>query len=342
MILLVSYWLDPPDTTDYETKSTASTNVQATPITFRMNMMRAVSKIISRSLLALTLAAIAPPLSAEPLEITTAQGKITLPYQAKTIVALDGAAIDTLAALGAIPQAVVAPLYVEALSAQVKEARVVGTLFEPDFEKIAALQPDLIVVGGRSVAQAAPLGRIGQVIDMSIGQDALNDGLARLATFGEITGRREKAQELAQALEAKIAKARGLIEGQGNALIVMANGPKLSVFGPQSRFGWLHSALNWAPAVADILEAPHGEAVSFEYIAKANPDTLLVIDRGRAVAQGTGNAQATLDTPLIAGTTAAKNGRILYLSPAEIYVTGGGIQALNVTLDEIIAALSQS
>lgn len=277
--------------------------------------------------------------AAGPLQVHTADGPVTLPQVPQTIVALDAAAIDTLSALGVVPQGIASPLFVEAVEGQIAGATVVGTLFEPDFEKIAALSPDVIVIGARAASQADPLRKIAPVLNMAVGQDVLADGMARLAAFGTLTGRSDKADDLAQALDAKVARARALVAGRGTALIVMTNGPKVSVFGPQSRFGWLHTSLGWETAKSDIAVSPHGEAVSFEYIAEANPDTLLIIDRGRAVAQGLGNAEATLDNRLVAGTKAAQAGQIIYLSPAEIYVTGGGVQALNVTLDEIIAAL---
>jgi len=287
---------------------------------------------------ALALAALTAPAQAEPVTFATATDEVTLDAAPERIVALDVAAIDTLAALGITPSGIVSPLFVDYLDG-LEGAAQVGTLFEPDFEAIAALSPDLIVVGGRSVAQAAPLARIAPVADMSIGPDALADGKARLEAYGTLTGRGAQAAEIAAALDAKLEQARALATAQGGrALIVMTNGPKLSAFGPGSRFGWLHNAVGFEPADPGIDTANHGEAVSFEYIAERDPDTLLVIDRGAAVGEGNEAAQATLDNPLVNGTKAAREGRIIYLSPAPLYIAGGGVQALSITLDEIIAA----
>lgn len=282
---------------------------------------------------------VTPAAFAGPVQIDTAQGPVTLENLPERIAVLDTASADTILALGVVPDGVVKPLFVKALEEQVASVPAVGSLFEPDFEKIAALAPDVIVIGARAQTHAAALSKIAPVLDMSVGRDALGDGLARLEAFGHLTGRSAEAAALAKDLRAKTEHARALVAKEGNALIVMTNGPKLSVFGPQSRFGWLHTALGWRAAKADIAASPHGEAVSFEYIADANPEVLLVIDRGQAVSNGMGNAAATLDTALIAGTKAARTGRVIYLSAAEIYVAGGGVQALNVTMDEIIAAL---
>ncbi len=69
-----------------------------------------------------------------------------------------------------------------------------------------------------------------------------------------------------------------------------------------------------------------------------NPDWILVIDRGAAIGQDGEAAEATLDNPLVAGTTAGENGRIVYLDSAPLYLAGGGITSLRGTVNQITAA----
>jgi len=303
-------------------------------------------RALARSLLCgltLALASLAAgPAAAEPVRFDTAAGPMDLPGRPTSIVALDVAAIDTLTALGVVPQGVPAPLYLPWLEETVAGTTQVGTLFEPDFEGIAALAPDVIVVGARAAAEAEGLARIAPVADMSIGAQVLEDGRARLAAYGAMLGLEAEAQALDARLEARIADVRALADGiGGSALIVMTNGPKLSVFGAGSRFGWLHTALGFDEAAPGIAAAPHGEPVSFEFIANADPGTLFVIDRGTAVGAADQAAAATLDTPLVAGTRAAREGRIVYLSSAEAYVGAGGVGSTLRLLDQIAAALGE-
>lgn len=294
-------------------------------------------RLFSACLLSLGLAA---PVLADPVTFATATGDMTLENRPERIVALDVSAIDTITALGVIPAGVVAPLYVDYLP-QVADAAKVGSFFEPDMEAIAALAPDVIVVGPRSAAMADALSRIAPVADMSVGTDAFADGKARLAAFGQMLGKVDEAAALSDALDAKLADLRARVESTGgDALILMTNGPKLSVFGPDSRFGWLHTEVGFGQAVQGIAENRHGEAVSFEYIAEADPETLLVVDRAAAIGGGDQAARATLDTPLVQDTRAAKAGRIIYLSPAELYISTGGIQSLNRTIDEVSEGLA--
>jgi len=284
-------------------------------------------------------AAFATAAQADPVTFETATGPMTLDAAPERIVALDVSAIDTMAALGVLPVGAPMPLYVDYLPEVAETTTPVGSFFEPDMEAIATLAPDLIVVGPRSAAMADALGRIAPVADMSVGTDAYADGVARVVAFGAMLEKEDAAADLIAALDSKMAQARATVaEKGGAALILMTNGPKLSVFGPDSRFGWLHSEVGFATAVEGITENRHGEAVSFEYVAEANPDTLLVVDRGAAIGDAAQSAQATLDTPLVAETSAAQSGRVVYLSPAELYISTGGIQSLNRTLDELLAA----
>lgn len=280
---------------------------------------------------------------ADPVTFETASGPMELKERPESVAVLDVAAVDTLAALGVVPDGIVRPLYVNQLEDQVAGSATVGTMFEADFEKLAMMHPDLIIVGGRALAQANMLSRIAPVADMSIGDDAIVDGFARIEAYGRIFDREDRAAELEAELQAGLDAARAAVASHGGrAMIVMTNGPKISAFGAGSRFGWMHSELNWPEAVEGIQVSNHGEPISFEYIAQANPDTLLIIDRGTTVGEGAQGAAATLNNPLVQGTEAWKSGRVIYLSTPEAYVGMGGVQSLLTTLGEITDKLSET
>ena len=123
------------------------------------------------------------------------------------------------------------------------------------------------------------------------------------------------------------------------ALMMMVNGGKLTVYGPGSRFGWLHDELGLTPAVPNTQAATHGEAVSFEFILKPDPDWLIVLDRDAAVGQAGTSARQVLDNDLIAATKAAKSGRIVYVDPARWYIVGGGGAAFTTIVQDMASAL---
>lgn len=274
--------------------------------------------------------------AAAEVTLNTATGDITLTAQPQRIVALDIAAIDTLAALGVPLAGVPSPVYVAYLADVAAEATPVGSLFEPDFEAIANLVPDVIIAGGRSSTQVAPLSQIAPTLDMTIwGDDHVDQVLARLAAYGTLTGREQKAAELARALSQELERTRASMAGRGDALIVMTNGPKVSAYGAGSRFGWLHRTLDLPEAAPGVDAQTHGEAISFEFIAQVNPDWLIVIDRASAIGQTSAAAAATLDNALVARTKAWQSGQVIHLNAANVYIAGGGIQSMMDTLDRI-------
>ncbi len=92
--------------------------------------------------------------SAEPVTVTHAQGTATIPATPRTVVVFDIGVLVTLDELG-VPVAGVPQL--DTLPDSLAEYRSddyakVGSLFEPDYEKVAALDPDLIIIAGRSSA----------------------------------------------------------------------------------------------------------------------------------------------------------------------------------------------
>ncbi|WBU59844.1 siderophore ABC transporter substrate-binding protein [Paracoccus albus] len=285
--------------------------------------------------LALTTAA-----AAQDVSITTAQGEVTVPTNPETVVAYDIAAIDTLLALGVDLAGVPDNLYLSDLDAG--DAAAVGTLFEPDLEALAGIAPDLIVVGGRSATQLDAVSQVAPAIDMTIGTDLVAEAEARVDAYGTIFEMPEKAEELKAELDEALAGLKTAAEGKGNALIVMTNGTKMAAYGPGSRFGWLHEQTGMAPAIADLSsEENHGNVLTHEAIAEADPDWLFVLDRGAAVGEEGESAEQTLSTPLVEGTKAWQNDQVVYLPAAELYIGGGGWGSLTTVISALTTALQK-
>ena len=294
--------------------------------------------ILGRAAAALALSAL--PAFADEVTIATATGDVKLPANPATIAVLDIAAIDTLTALGVAPQGVPDKLYVPYLADLAGKATVVGTLFEPALEALAALSPDLIIAGGRSSTQVGPLSQVAPTIDMTIWDDVVGQGRARIAAYGALFGKADKAAELTATLDAKLAEVTAAAAGKGKALILQTNGPKVSAYGKGSRFGWIHTALGIPEAHEKLNPETHGDSVSFEFIAETNPDWIIVVDRAAAIGEPA-SANDTLANPLVAGTTAGQKGQIVYLSAAPVYIAGGGYTSMMTTLDELLAAFGK-
>jgi iron complex transport system substrate-binding protein len=296
---------------------------------------------MKRSLLTGLMMAVALPTLAlaENVTVKTATGDASVLVSPEKIVALDLAAVDTLEALEVQIAGVPSPVYLDYLDDTAAQAKAVGSLFEPDFEALAVMAPDLIIAGGRSSKQVEPLSKVAATIDMTIwGADLIGQAKARTTAYGKIFDKEEVATALNAALDAKLAAVTAAVEGKGKALILLTNGGKVSAYGKDSRFGWLHNATGLPEAHDNITAETHGEAISFEFIAETNPDWILVVDRGAAIGKAGEAASATLDNPLVAGTKAAKAGQIVYLNSGPLYIAGGGMQSMMGTLDELLVA----
>ncbi len=277
--------------------------------------------------------------AAHAADIDTAKGTVTIDAAPAKIAVFDIAAIDTLASLGVKIDGLPSNLYLPELAHLKDGSAVVGDIFEPNLEALSELQPDLIIVGGRSSTQVEAASQVAPTIDMTMdGDDLLLQAKTRLAAYGELFGKTAEAEVQTKALDAVVDKARAAVSGKGKALIIMTNGPKVTAYGSGSRFGWVHSALNLPPAVPDVETATHGEAVSFEFIANANPDWLLVLDRAAAIGAEDQNAKATLDNELVASTTAWKKGQVIYLPAGDFYIAAGGVQAMSRVFTAITKA----
>lgn len=278
------------------------------------------------------------PVLAGEVTVETYRGPKTVATSPGTIAVFDMAALDSLEALGIKADGVIDQIYLPFLEDAAENTVSVGSLFEPDFEAVNALQPDLIIAGGRSHEEVPNLAELAPTIDMTIWEDVISQGLDRLAAYGDIFEKQDEAARLRDDFLAKLEATKSAAADKGNALVVMTNGPKVSAYGSAGRFGWLHRALDLPEAVADVEQATHGEAISFEFIRDADPDILLVIDRLAATGQDGATAKATLDNALVRETKAWKADQVVYLSSAPIYIAGGGIQSMTITLDELLAA----
>ncbi|MEP5154653.1 siderophore ABC transporter substrate-binding protein [Planktotalea sp.] len=282
---------------------------------------------------------LAAPVTAQNAIVETYRGESEVKARPRNVAVFDFAAFDTLSALGVKVQGLARPVYLPYLEDAADGTTPIGSLFEPDFEALFAMQPDLIIAGGRSSEQVSELAKIAPTLDMTIWEDTVGQGLARLAAYGTIFDKQMESTSLLISFADKLEKTKSALAGKGTALIVMTNGPKVSAYGIGGRFGWLHSALNLAEAVPSVEQSTHGEAISFEFIRDANPDILIVIDRMAAIGQDGASAQSTLDNALVHETNAWKTGRVIYLSSAPVYLAGGGIQSMSLTLDEIQTAI---
>jgi iron complex transport system substrate-binding protein len=290
---------------------------------------------------ALALAPLTIGAHAQDLTIQHAKGATTVPAKPKKVVAFDMASLDTLNALGVEVSGVPTARFPEYLAKYGSDKyEKVGTLFEPDYEAVNGADPDLIIVGGRSSAKYADLAKIAPTIDLTVDpKDFLGSVKRNVQLLGKIFDKQAEAEAQLAKLEKSMADLRQDAAKAGKGLLVLTTGGKMSAYGPGSRFGVLHGEFGIVPAVEGLATTNHGQAVSAEFILKTNPDWLFVIDRDVVTGQGNGAARKVLENELVAQTTAWTKGQVVYLDPVNWYLVGGGLTALQASVDQIAKAV---
>lgn len=274
------------------------------------------------------------------LTVTHAQGETEVPEDPEKVVVFDTAVLDTISELGAgdkvagVPKDWVPEFLSDYSGDDVENA---GTLVEPDYEAVNSIQPDLIIIGGRSAEAYDHLSELAPTIDLSVDpSDFLGSFRERTQTLAEIFGEEEAAEQALADIDTKVEQAKGQVKGAGTGLIVLTTGGEVSVYGPGSRFGnVIHDLLGVEAADDDIEAESHGEAVSFEYIAETDPDWLFVVDRDAATGEGGDSAEQVLDNELVAQTTAWQKDQVVYLDPIRWYIVGSGLSTVGFMVDQI-------
>ncbi|MCO5219785.1 MAG: siderophore ABC transporter substrate-binding protein [Thermomicrobiales bacterium] len=279
------------------------------------------------------------------LTVTHAQGETVVKVNPEKIVSFDVASIQTIEFLGGtlagVPEL---ELSGEGLSST--DAEVVGSLFEPDYEAINAMQPDLIIVAARSAAAYPDLSKIAPTIDVSFGAHMV-DSLHQVSTvIATILGKEAEAEAALADIDARVAALQAVAADAGTGMVIMVSGGAVSALAPGNARGGrgalIYDVLDIQPPIEDLETATHGEPISFEFLLEHDPDWLFVIDRDVATGEaeaGSSPAEEVLDNDIVHQTTAYQNDQIVYVNPFDWYIiTGAGIPSMDRMLTEIETA----
>lgn len=267
----------------------------------------------------------------QTVSITDAQGReVEVPTNPQKVVALDWSVIRTLSDLDIDVDAVPTPqpgLPKDLASYQ--DATHVGTIFEPDYEAIAAMEPDLVIVGSRSgnpeivkeFEKFAPA-----VLDMSVRAEKPSEVFdateERVVQLGTIFGKKEQAEGLMDDLDTQVDAVSDQAEASDRtAMVVQVSDGTVSAYGPGSRFGTVYEDFGYRPTKAPLQEkGSHGEEISQEFFVQYNPGVLFVLDRAKTIGQDQTPALDVLNKGLIKDTDAAKDNKIVEVDGFAWYI----------------------
>ncbi len=293
------------------------------------------------------------------VEITDAHGTVTVPVNPENVVALDNRAFETLADWGIELSAAPVDLIPEGNPYKEDDSiENIGNHREPNLEIIAAVDPDLVIVGQRfggfyeDIKELVPNAAVIDLnIDVSEEANAPGDNLVNgfkdiTTSLGQIFDKNEEAEQLIADFDQAIEEAKSAYNGTDTIMSVIVSGGDINFAAPHTGRVWgpLYDVFDWTPALEiDKASADHqGDDISVEAIAETDPDWIFVMDRDAAVSSGedASPAQDVIDNaPALQNTTAVSEGQIVY-APADTY-TNESIQTFIKLFEDLAETLAE-
>ncbi len=272
------------------------------------------------------------------VEITDVHGTVTVPVNPKNVVALDNRTFETLSdwgiELAAVPKGVM-----PADSPYVADESVqdIGNHREPNLEIIAAVNPELVIVGQRFAGFYEDIKKIvpnAAVIDLNFdvseaadapGENLVNGLKNSTIALGQIFDKNKEAEQLVADFDQAIEDAKSAYNGTDTVMSIVVSGGDIGFSAPRSGRVWgpMYEIFGWVSAleVGNASSDHQGDDISVEAIAQSNPDWIFVLDRDAAISSTTDAvpAQDVIDnSPALQNTTAVSKGKIVY-APNDTY-----------------------
>ncbi|NLK43657.1 MAG: siderophore ABC transporter substrate-binding protein [Tissierellia bacterium] len=292
------------------------------------------------------------------VEITDVHGTVTVPVNPKNVVALDNRTFETLAdwgiKLAAVPKGVMPADLPYVADESVLD---IGNHREPNLEIIAAVEPDLVIVGQRFATFYEDIKALvpkAAVIDLNFdvseaaatpGENLVNGLKNSTLALGKIFGKNDEAEALVAEFDKAIEDVKSSYNGRDTIMSVIVSGGNIGFSAPSSGRVWgpMYEIFGWVPSL-DIKSATsdhQGDEISVEAIAQSNPDWIFVLDRDAAVSSTSDAvpAQDVIDnSPALQNTKAVIEKNIVY-APADTY-TNESIQTYLELFQDLAEALA--
>ncbi len=287
--------------------------------------------------------------SASTVSITDNHGTVEVPVNPETVVALDNHVFETLDSwnveLAAAPKGIMGSVWPNYTDNE--DVVDVGAHREPNLEVIVAAQPDVIFAGYRFSSFYEDIKAQNPdavVLDFSPreGEDLMSELKRSTTILGDIFDKKSEADALNTKLDDAISGAKEAYNGTDTVMGLITSGGKVEYVAATTgrSVGPVFPALGLVPAIEQEAEdTSHGDDISVEAIAAANPDWAIVLDRDASFAPEDLEPGAAPADELIAGSealqkvTAVEKGQIVYLD-ADFYLTED-IQAYTALFEQI-------
>ncbi len=256
---------------------------------------------------------------------------VNVPAAPKRIVAMSPSVVELMFAVGATPVG-------RPSSADFPEAAKVvpnfGTSYQPNYEEIAAMKPDLIIADAVIHKDTVnDIARLGFPV-WAVRVNSFDDVTAGLRKLGVISGNPEAGEREAVKLETKLKDILAKKPANSPSVIVVVAG------GPTQLFAGLNDsyvgdvlkklgARNVLSTEPETFRLPGFSDYSMERIVEKNPDIILAISPGRPNI----TTQAMSASPVFSSLKAVKDNKVYEVDPI-VYLQSAGPRVSQI-LDEL-------
>jgi len=258
---------------------------------------------------------------------------VTVPASAKRIVAMSPTVVELMYAVGATP--VGRPNSAD-FPAEAKSVADFGTAYNPNYEVIAAMKPDLIIADAIiDQDKVEPLARLGAPV-FAIKVSSFDGVVRGLRIVGTLSGNQSAGEREAAKLESKMAEIKAKLPAGGPSVIVLVSaGPGQFIAGlDDSYLGDVLKKMGARNVTAgpENFRFPGFTDYSRERIIEQNPDVIIAVSIGGQ--PGTPKTSEAIKADSALGTLkAAKEGRVYEVDPF-VYVQSAGPRVALI-LDEL-------
>lgn len=295
----------------------------------------------------------------EVVEIKDIHGTVTVPVNPKNVVALDNRTFETLSDwdidLAAAPKDV---MPADSPYVNNDDVQNIGSHKEPNLEIIAAVDPEIVIVGQRFSSYYEDIKKLvpnAAIVDFSFdvsgengaaGESLVNGLEDSVINLGKIFDKNNEAEELIKEFEKSIENAKKSYNGKDTIMSVVVSGGEIGFSAPTTGRVWgpMYEIFNWESALeVDSASSDHkGDDISVEAIAESNPDWIFVLDRDAAISSDEESVPAkdVIDnSPALKNTTAVTKKQIVY-APNDTY-TNESIQTYIELFENIANSLKK-
>jgi iron complex transport system substrate-binding protein len=292
--------------------------------------------------------------AASTVTVEDNNGTQTISTPIETVVSLDNRTFETLSSWGIELAAAPVDLMPDTIPYTTDDSIVnIGNHREPDLEALAAVEPDLVIMGQRFGDYEADIAEL--VPDATIINLEPRDGesfaeeLKRQTTvLGEIFGKQAEAEELNSAFDEAYDRVAAAYPEGDTVMAVNTSGGSFGYLAPTvgRTLGPLFDWFEFEPAlvVEGASDNHEGDEVSVEAIAESNPDWILVMDRDAAVGSDEEGyqpgAELVKNHEALANVTAVQEDHIVVM-PADTY-TNEGVQTYTEYLNSLADAFENA